>query len=202
MELKYALRGAAQVEEILQSPQVACVLCGPLRVISMDSLYYDTADRALARERIALRRRRENQDTVFTVKTPQGGAGAFSIRGEWEVQCPELADALPALEAQGVPHALIAALTAAPLIPVAHIAFVRKTAPLQLGAELCLDVGALGKRPFAELELELSGGTVEALLAFGDFCAQKFGLSPEPRSKLERALLAAAPESKAKERIE
>ena len=200
LELKYKLRDAAQVEEILANPRVAHAFCGPLRVISMDSLYYDTANRLLAQKRIALRRRRENQGTVFTIKTPQGGEGAFSIRGEWEVRCPALADALPALAAQGAPQPLIAALRAAPLVPAAHISFVRKTAPLHLGAELCLDKGFLGEIPFAELELELSGGTIDALLDFGDFCMQEFGLTPEPRSKLERALSAVTPESKAKER--
>ena len=58
--------------------------------------------------------------------------------------------------------------------------------------ELALDEGALmggGKTlPFAEIEVELKSGEEAAAIAFAETLARKFGLTPEPKSKAQRAM--------------
>ena len=68
-----------------------------------------------------------------------------------------------------------------------------KTLDLPQGAvELALDQGVLlgsGKEaPFAEVEVELKSGSDEAAAAFAEALATEFGLTPEPKSKLARAM--------------
>jgi len=187
IEVKYLLKSPEQIEEILNHPMICAEISAPLRVINMDSVYYDTADGLLSKSRISLRRRRENDDTVFTIKTPVTTDGALSSRGEWQVKAKTLDCALPLLRKAGAPDELFKLLENNQLVPCARTTFVRKTAPLKFGAELCLDTGLLGIAPFAELELELNGGEVSALIEFGARCADVFGLTAESRSKFTRA---------------
>ena len=187
IELKYLLRDSKQIEEILSHPLVMEQISGPLHVINMDSVYYDTCDNALSSAKISLRRRRENNDTVFTVKTGKIAEGALSTRGEWQISARSLNEALPLLKQNGAPQMLFDILENNQLVPCARTIFVRKTTSLKLGAELCLDSGILGIEPFCEMELELTHGTVENLKEFGEKCKNLFGLTPESRSKFYRA---------------
>lgn len=196
IELKYSLNSAEQAEEILAHPMIQAELCAPVQVISMDSVYYDTEEKSLLKSKISLRRRRENDDIVYTVKTPKSSDGALSSRGEWQVKAASIDEALPKLRAAGAPEKLFELLENSELVPCAHVTFVRKTAPVKLGAELCLDVGFFGKTPFAEMELELTDGSVSDLTEFGERCAQVFGLNPETRSKFKRARAVFSSDSK------
>ena len=58
--------------------------------------------------------------------------------------------------------------------------------------ELALDEGTLlggGKAlPLAEVEVELKAGSEAAAVAFAQALAAEFGLTPEPKSKVQRAL--------------
>ena len=58
--------------------------------------------------------------------------------------------------------------------------------------ELALDEGTLmgGGRtlPFAEMEVELKSGEEAAATAFAEALAQEFNLTPEPKSKAQRAM--------------
>ena len=57
--------------------------------------------------------------------------------------------------------------------------------------ELALDRGVLlggGKEaPLCEVELELKSGSEETLVALAEAIAREFSLSPEPKSKFQRA---------------
>ena len=56
-------------------------------------------------------------------------------------------------------------------------------------AELAFDRGLFnGKEPFCEVELELKGGSAAALEKAARRLELELGLSPEPLSKLARAL--------------
>lgn len=187
IELKYSIPCADRAEKILSSALILSEFDGPIRIINMSSIYYDTADALLVKSKISLRRRQENDEIVYTVKTPQLSEGALSTRGEWQVSASDISSALDALCAAGAPQKLFEIIEGKELIPCAKVSFVRKTAPLKLGAELCLDVGTFGTTPFAELELELADGSVDALKAFGARCAHEFSLKPETLSKFSRA---------------
>ncbi|MFN7344653.1 MAG: CYTH domain-containing protein, partial [Betaproteobacteria bacterium] len=57
---------------------------GVPRVQMVDSVYFDTAARALARAGLALRLRRQGRRWLQTLKTG-GGEAALATRDEWEV---------------------------------------------------------------------------------------------------------------------
>ena len=181
-ELKYRAE-----EEILAAIRETY---GDFTSISMETTYYDTADRALSALRWTLRRRLENGVSVCTLKTPAPGGG----RGEWEVESPALEQAMDALCALGAPEAL-KELTSQGIHPVCGARFTRLAKTLALPectVELALDQGLLlggGKElPFAEVEVEVKSGSEEAAVAFAAQLADQFGLIPESASKYKRAL--------------
>ena len=181
-ELKYAA-SAAQQEAIAGE-------FGEFETISMETVYYDAPDGALSARRITLRSRMENGVSICTVKTPaQDGS-----RGEWEVPCDCILDAVGKLCKLGAPEEL-AALTADGVVEVCGARFTRRAAAIYLPEctlELALDAGVLlggGKEEaLCEVELELKSGSETAAVAYAQGLAKKYGLRPESRSKFRRAL--------------
>ena len=163
---------------------------GPFREISMETTYYDDASRSLRQRRWTLRQRMENGKSICTVKInlPDGS------RGEWETEAAAIASAIPVLIAQGAPAAL-QGIAVRGLIATCGAKFTRRAALLQTAdgwAELALDSGVLtgGGRalPFTEVELELKEGSDQATADLAHVLAQRFSLTPQPKSKLARAL--------------
>ena len=158
--------------------------------ISMETTYYDTPDAALSRLRWTLRRRFENGEAVCTMKTPEVGG----LRGEWEVRCDRIEEATPALCKLGAPDELMA-LSKKGLKPTCGARFTRLAALVKAEGctlEIALDRGVLlggGKEiPLSEAEVELEEGSEDAARAFAEAIAADFGLVPEPKSKVQRAL--------------
>jgi len=141
--------------------------------VTLESVYFDTADRRLAAREAALRVRRVGDgpdaywlQTLKTVDMP----GALTRRGEWEGPVPG-------------PHPCPADLAESPLqsllegrpgklVPVFRTRFQRTARPVQYrGAriEVALDEGKIiaGRRtePICELELELLEGATSAVFA-------------------------------------
>ena len=163
---------------------------GTFERISMETAYYDTPGGDLGRLRWTLRRRMENGRSVCTLKTPLPD----SSRGEWELECGAIEDAVPALCKLGAP-AELEVLARKGLVPSCAARFTRLAAALEISdatVELALDQGWLlggGKElPFAEVEVELKSGREEAATAFAEALAAEFALIPEPKSKVQRAL--------------
>lgn len=188
LEYKYRVKDARQMEAL--AAYLARALGARWEPVEMESTYYDTPDRDFAARRWALRVRRENHRTVATVKTP----GPGQVRGEWEVEAGDLAQALPALAALGAPVAL-PELAQKGLAPQCAARFTRHRsliAPPGFQAEAALDQGELAagsrSRPFRELEIEWKGGDSQAMARWCGALAQRFGLPEEPESKLARAL--------------
>lgn len=157
--------------------------------ITMESTYFDTADRALAQRHITLRRRMENGVSVCTVKTPLDRGG----RGEWELEWSDPASMIEELCKLGAPEEL-KALTAPGLVPVCGARFLRRAKSLTLEngtVELALDRGVLtgGSKqiPLCEVEVELKAGEDEAAVLFAEALAAEFGLRIEKKSKFSRA---------------
>ena len=163
---------------------------GSFSSISMETTYYDTPDGSLRRLRWTLRRRFENGKSVCTVKTPAAGGG----RGEWETACGNIRDAVPELCKLGAPRELLA-LTADGVTESCAARFTRLAKLVEADGctvELALDERTLlggGKAlPLAEVEVELKAGSEAAAVAFAQALAAEFGLTPEPKSKVQRAL--------------
>jgi len=180
-ELKYAAEPAAQ-EAIAEK-------FGDFETIVMETTYYDTPDGDLSARHITLRRRTENGRSVCTLKTPADGLG----RGEWEMDCPRITDALPSLARLSGCLELLE-LASRGLIAVCGAKFTRQALDLEFeefSAELALDLGCLhsGSReiPLCEVELELKSGSREALEAFASRFAKVYHLEAEPKSKFARA---------------
>ncbi len=163
---------------------------GDFSEIRMETVYYDTLDAALSRRRWMLRRRYENGTSVCTLKTPLPDGS----RGEWETPCDDIRLAIEELCKLGAPEDLLT-LTESGLTEACAARFTRLAKRLTLErctVELALDEGALmgGGRtlPFAEIEVELKSGEEAAATAFAETLARKFGLTPEPKSKAQRAM--------------
>lgn len=162
----------------------------PGREIAMETTYYDTPAGSLSRRKLTLRSRRENGVQICTCKSqlPDGG------RGEWQIQCQDIVQAVPRLCSMGCPQEL-GELASEGLVPVCGARFRRlaATVPFQdTVLEVALDQGVLtggGKEiPLLEAEVELKSGPKEGLDAFAQALAAKYGLVPEQKSKFQRAL--------------
>lgn len=163
---------------------------GTEQTIAMETTYYDTPAGALAQRWYTLRRRMEDDRSVCTLKTPVDGFG----RGEFEVDCTSIEDAIPELcKLSGITE--LPVLVKDGLVPVCGAKFARIAKTLTFPdatLELALDSGILtggGKEiPLCEVEVELKSGSREAALLFARQIAAAYGLVPEKKSKFRRAL--------------
>ena len=167
---------------------------GNLSPITMETTYYDTPDGDIRRLRWTLRRRLENGISICALKTPGEGFG----HGEWEVCCEKIEKAIGLLLGKGAPKQLYA-FAQAGLQPVCGARFTRLAGLIEAPGctvELALDEGVLlggGKeQALCEIEVELKSGSEEAAAAFAMTLAQEYGLRPETRSKIARAMALAA----------
>lgn len=158
--------------------------------IVMETTYYDTPAGNLAARWYTLRHRLENDRHVCTLKTPVDDFG----RGEFEVDCPHIQDAISELcKLSGI--AELPGLVCGGLVPVCGAKFTRiaKTVALEHATvEIALDRGILtggGKAiPLCEVEVELKSGDQKEALAFAGILSQQHGLQLEKKSKFRRAL--------------
>lgn len=181
-ELKYAASENAQADITAEF--------GDLETITMQTSYYDTPDGALAARHITLRRRLENGRPVCTLKTPTGTLS----RGEWEVECDSILDAVPEL-CKLSNWDLLPVLEDKGLVCVCGAQFIRRACTVtcpQCTVEIALDRGKLHggsqESPLCEVEIELKSGSEEAAVAFAQALAEKHSLVPEYKSKFRRAL--------------
>jgi len=171
--------------------------------LQLHSIYYDTPDHLLHRQRCALRVRRYGDPAhpqwVQTFKTGGEADSALSQRGEWEapLATPDLRlDALPVkpwarLDRDGTLFER--------LRPCYETHFTRTvwTVRRRDGStvEVALDIGqvvAADKRaPLCELEFELIAGRPQALFEVATRIAATVSLVPASRSKAQRGFMLA-----------
>lgn len=161
-----------------------------LSPMEMETAYYDTPAGDLSARRWTLRRRFEDGRSVCTLKTPAPGGA----RGEWELEMGDIREAIPELCKLGAPEEL-AALTKGGVVQVCGARFTRLAGMIRAEdctLELALDRGVLtgGGRtePLCEVEVELKAGSDADAVAYAQALAQRFGLSPQLKSKYRRAL--------------
>ena len=162
---------------------------GEFTQIKMETTYYDTPEGSLAARWYTLRRRMENEKSVCTLKVPEKGLG----RGEYEVCCEDIAQAIPELERRSDTE--LVELTKAGLVQVCGARFTRlcqTVAMPECTVEIALDAGVLtgGDKtvPLCEVEVELKSGEDSAAIAFAQSLAREFSLAVEKKSKFARAL--------------
>ena len=194
MGVEYELKFRATAEK---QAAIRAEIQGPEQEFDMPTTYYDALDGGLSQRRYTLRRRLENGVSVCTLKTPSTGAG----RGEWEVRCDSIEEAIEELCKLGCPENL-KELTAGGIKQVCGAKFHRIAKTVQLAdgiVELALDQGILmggGKEiPLCEVEVELKEGSPEMTHSYAIMLAALYGLTPEKGSKFRRALALAKEEA-------
>lgn len=182
-ELKFQATDAIQEAVLAQIP-------GRDRHFAMETTYFDTPTGQLSARRYTLRLRMENDTAVCTLKAPEQGAG----RGEWEIPCQRIEDAVPELCKLGAP-AEVQSLVQEGLVAVCGARFhrVARTVCVEdCTLELAIDRGVLtggGRQtPLCEIEVELKSGSREACDRYAMELARQFALQPQPQSKFRRAL--------------
>lgn len=200
LELKYRVSDAAAAARLAGARTLGSFrAAGRARVVQLEDRYIDTADRSLGRAGWAVRLRRGSATTILSVKSTSPAIDALHRREELE------GPADGTLDARAWPPSPASALVlehagAAPLIEMVTVRQVRRTRTLadeSAEVELSLDdvaVVADGRVVdlFFELEAELRRGPASALDELAATLAGDPDLAPEPASKLERALAAAA----------
>lgn len=154
--------------------------------IRMQTTYYDTVDGSLSAKKFTLRKRRENGESVCTLKTPGDGHS----RKEFETRQETIEAAIPELcKLSGE------ALPAENLVEVCGARFVRYAKTVTFAGctlEIAADAGVLtggGKeQPLYEVEVELKAGSREGAIAFALSLARAYALEKEEKSKFKRAL--------------
>lgn len=157
--------------------------------ITMETTYYEAPSGCLGQRRWTLRRRMENGVSVCTLKTPLPDGS----KGEWETVCNDILEAVPRLIGMGAP-AELANLTAGGVSPLCGARFTRRAVKASFGesvVEIAMDQGVLlggGKElPLCEAEVELKAGYDMDAVTFAALLADRYGLTPEPKSKFKRA---------------
>jgi CHAD domain-containing protein len=183
-----------------QRLQALTVLCGyPLRapqVRELHDTYLDTADRRVLAAGYSCRRRESPQGILITLKALAPSTEAVHRRQEWETSLPSDAqvDQWPPGPLRDHVLQWIGNASLVPLVQLRQTRHVRTVAQGERTiGELSLDevLFAAGPRQqtILELEIELKEQGHEGDLATLVPCLRaEWGLSPEPRSKFERAL--------------
>ncbi len=161
----------------------------------MDNIYFDTADFALNRHKIALRIRRKKDHSghlryIQTLKTAGASVNGLSRRGEWEwvLDAPVLdKDTIQACEAWP------ADVPAEALVAIFETNFTRFAANLtwkDSQIEVALDWGEIvsNKKQLGlhEIELELKAGQPEDLRSLATLIQTSLPVFPFDTSKAER----------------
>ena len=158
--------------------------------------YYDSAERDLARAKVALRLRRDGEQYIQTLKSRGQSVAGLSERNEWDWYLDK-----PKLDPKKLTDdcwpASLAELDKKSLKPIFTTDFVRERAEIAWGRgkakvviEAALDLGKViaGEREeeICELELELRQGEPQALLELAAELATDLPLMPFDISKAER----------------
>ncbi len=170
-ELKIAL-DAATMARLKRHPALPELRIAPRRTEKLVSVYYDTADHALARAAVSLRLRRVGRGWVQTIKRPAGAGPASGLFSNRETECPAPGGRLmlEGADPDGALADVARAAGDAPLAPVFETRVQRVIERLKVPGgeiELALDQGEIvageTSAPIREAELELKGGEVGAL---------------------------------------
>lgn len=216
IELKYLIESAEKAQRIWRELQLCPIAVKESKKEKqMHAVYFDGADERLAAEGIAVRVRREGDETVATVKWDSFAFGEkkkekeqISERGALHVR-PELnvfvADeawfSAPPSNLFGktkIGERISHLMQQEALIPLLETKFLRRLIQLRLigkeGEEtLCeaaVDIGEIvaseKREPICELEIELLSGDEKQLLELGDKIQAAYGLTAGKESKFAR----------------
>lgn len=202
IELKLAL-SPAYGEQLLKQKLLERCTTGHCRADEVEckilqNIYFDTPERALAAEKVALRIRRDGERYIQTLKTAGSAAAGLSVRREWEWPLTTAQLDLQLLKPH-LPPALQQDAVLASLAPQFETNFTREVRWIRGAAtegekswvvEVALDRGevlAAGlQEPICELEFELKQGSPALLFEVALELARQLPLLPQELSKAQR----------------
>ena len=195
-EFKWSIPSPADFDRIADSVLVAPLVqsAGEIR---MQAIYFDTADKQIARVRGGLRLRRENEKSVVCLKlsAQERFDGACKAREEYECAAPDIRTGIAQLPSVGAPQAFCDTLLSSNLLELGRMSFTRRAYQLTHGGctcELALDAGKLVRMgrtaPICEMELELKSGSETDFDSLALTLQKTFSLQPQPLSKLARMM--------------
>jgi len=199
VEAKFRIPDRKTYRMLLQLQELAGYSLAPLGRVQVTDRYYDTPDGHFLAASFSCRLRSQDGQILVTLKGLGGAEGGMHRRAEHEVALPsEMLNPAdwPLGEARDLALELVGEASLQPLVDLKQI---RAKRDLMDGerrvAEVSLDAvrATVGKRPtcYYEMEVELSSeGTEDDLYRVAAALQGEHGLTPEPRSKFERALSA------------
>jgi len=192
VELKLAV-SSQDLRRLQRHPLVQRFSQGRAVTRTLDSVYFDTPESALARAGFGLRIRRSGPHRVQTLKGEGSAAGGLFERAEYEAPVEGAEPDLALVPDAALRARLVEILGARPLEPVFRTEFRRTRRVLRDGdAEWTLDadqgeiVAEDARAPISEIELELRSGEPSRLFEFALLLQEQFDLLPSTRSKAER----------------
>jgi CHAD domain-containing protein len=210
IEAKLAIPNRRAYRALLHLQSLADYALRRAGSVRVHDSYFDTASGRLLAGGYACRLRSMGGGLLLTLKGLGGAEGAIHRRPEHEVRLPAW-DPDPATWPEGAARSAALELTGGETVqPLVELVQQRVLADVMDGdrlvGQLSLDAvrTEAGGRPasYHELELELAESGTEADLArIVEELIITWGLAPEPRSKLERALELARPRDAAAQRL-
>jgi triphosphatase len=162
--------------------------------------YYDTPDRLLKRNGVALRLRRDGQRWIQSVKSAGNAAGGLHRRAEHETVVATHLPSFPAMAQAGFGELIADRHTRAALGVIFTTKFSRSSTLLERDGgnivEVRLDRGIIAagewRESICEIELELKAGNAAALFELALEFARQLPVRLENRSKAQRGYELAA----------
>lgn len=166
--------------------------------VRMHAVYYDTPDGTLRGEHAAFRIRRENEQSVATLKWDDRQTGGLFEREELNIRLNGDRCRTPDLDlfsesAEG--KRLRELVGEDPLEEILRTEYLRRIKRVDAGTvifEADLDTGTIvtsrGTLEICELELEHFSGSLEEMKKIGEELVKRFGLTPGAESKFSRGL--------------
>ena len=195
IEAKFAVTDTTVIEQLKIVETIDAFQIAPGKTVRVRDAYLDTRDRRLLAAGYACRRRKQDGQLLITLKQIRSVEGAIHEREELEIVLPQ--DVPPAQWSESPARTRVLGLIGDE--PLRKLFELRQTRVKRdvLKDDLVIaewsvdDVRvSIGKESlqFAELEIELKGGTEDDLARIAAQVQTEWGLAPEPQSKFERAL--------------
>jgi inorganic triphosphatase YgiF len=202
IELKYRVTSREQAERIWNDNLFADIEESDSRAkISIKAAYFDTEDMLLLKNGIAFRIRREGDRVVGTLKWDYQNIDSIGLYVREEVNVPVTDKACflapnPSIFRQSDEgRRMVELLGDKKLYNIFETVFMRRKFRIDTGdsiMEISIDEGEIiaddAKAPINELEVELYSGNRDDLIKIGNQISEKYGISPETRSKYARGI--------------
>lgn len=158
------------------------------KIYKMNSIYYDTVDEFLSKNKCGLRLRRENDISVCCLKIHTKNE---LIREEYEVFASDIYEGIKKLDNSFLNTVDINTITESCKVNFIRHAYVYETSKFK--AEFALDSGEIlannKKEPLLEMEIEYKSGDEHSFMEFINIFQNEYNLEIETKSKLLRGIL-------------